>query len=188
MRVLLFVLISSIFFLYCACGKSEKKEKKENKEVKMYELKIFSSSFKNGEMVPSKYTCEGEDISPQIGWGELPVEVKSLALVCDDPDAPGGDFVHWVIFNIPNETDSLPEGLAPRDTLDFGAIQGMTDFGSVGYGGPCPPRGSVHHYHFKLYGLDKMLEADKNITKDELLKKMEAHIVAKGEIVGLFKR
>ena len=154
----------------------------------MSELKIFSSSFGNGEMIPKKYTCEGEDVSPEIRWKELPEEVKSLALICDDPDAPGGDFVHWVIFNIPPEIDSLPEGLAPKDTLDFGAIQGMTDFGRVGYGGPCPPRGPVHHYHFKLYGLDTMLKVEKNTTKDELLKKMEGHILIKGEIVGLFKR
>jgi Raf kinase inhibitor-like YbhB/YbcL family protein len=188
MKDFLLVLTSSIFFFYCACGRPENKDKKENKEVKMSELKIISSSFKNGEIMPSKYTCEGEDISPQIGWGELPEGVKSLALVCNDPDAHGGDFVHWVIFNIPTEIDSLPEGLAPVDTLDFGAIQGMTDFGSVGYGGPCPPRGSVHHYHFKLYGLDKMLEVGENVTKDVLLKEIEGHVVAKGEIVGLFKR
>ncbi len=188
MKILLLVLTFSIFFFYCACGRPESKDKKGNKEAEMFELKISSSSFKDGGVVPSKYTCEGEDISPQIGWGELPEGVKSLAFVCDDSDAPGGDFVHWVIFNIPTEIDSLPEGIVAKDTLKFGAIQGMTDFGSVGYGGPCPPRGSVHHYHFKLYGLDKMLEADENATKDELLGKMEGHIVAKGEIVGLFKR
>jgi Raf kinase inhibitor-like YbhB/YbcL family protein len=188
MKNLFWVLIFSVFFFYCACGKAETKNKKGKEEVKMFELKIVSSSLRDKGTIPNKYTCEGEDISPQIGWGELPEEVKSLALVCDDPDAPGGDFVHWVIFNIPPEVDSLPEGLAPKDTLDFGAIQGMTDFGSAGYGGPCPPRGTIHHYHFKLYGLDKMLEAEKNITKRELLEKMEGHVVARGEIVGLFKR
>jgi Raf kinase inhibitor-like YbhB/YbcL family protein len=188
MKILFFVLTFSIFFFYCACGKSESKNKKANEEAKMSELKISSSSFANEETIPNKYTCEGEDISPQIGWEELPEGVKSLALICDDPDAPGGDFVHWVIFNISPEIDSLPEDLLPADTLDFGAIQGMTDFRRVGYGGPCPPRGVVHHYHFKLYGLDKMLEAEKNITKSALLKKMEGHVVARGEIVGLFKR
>jgi len=151
-------------------------------------LKIFSSSFKDGEIMSSKYTCEGENISPEISWGEVPEGVVSLALICDDPDAPSGDFVHWVIFNIPSELNRLPEGMEVKDILSFGAVQGMTDYGRRGYGCPCPPRGLTHHYHFKLYGLDKMLKVEENITKYELLKKMESHIVAKGEIVGLFKR
>ncbi|MEO0294190.1 MAG: YbhB/YbcL family Raf kinase inhibitor-like protein [candidate division WOR-3 bacterium] len=188
MKFILAVLTSSIFFFYCACGRSKGLEKKETKEVEMLEIEVYSSSFKNGGVIPKKYTCEGEDISPHIGWGELPKGVKSLALICDDPDAPGGDFVHWVIYNIPPEIDSLPEGLPIKDTLDFGALQGMTDFGRVGYGGPCPPRGPAHHYHFKLYALDTVLDAEKEITKEKLLKKMEGHILAKGEIVGLFNR
>jgi len=148
-------------------------------------LKIFSSSFKDGEIMSSKYTCEGENTSPTISWGEVPEGVKSLALICDDPDASGGDFVHWVMYNIPVELNSLPEGVPIED---IEAVQGLTDYGRRGYGCPCPPRGLVHHYHFKLYGLDKMLEVENNITKYELLKKMEGHIVAKGEIVGLYKR
>ncbi len=151
----------------------------------MGNLKVFSSSFENGKMMPSKYTCEGENVSPEISWGELPEGVVSLALICDDPDAPSGDFVHWVIFNIPPELNSLPEGVPIED---IEAVQGVTDYGRSGYGCPCPPRGLVHHYHFKLYGLDKMLEVEENITKYELLEKMESHIVAKGELVGLYSR
>ena len=154
----------------------------------MDNLKIISSSFENGEMIPGKYTCEGENVSPMISWSELPEGVKSLALICDDPDAPGGDFVHWVIFNIPPKLHGLPEAIAAKDILNIGALQGVTDYGRSGYRGPCPPPGLAHHYHFKLYGLDIMLEAEENITKYELLEKMEGHILATGEIVGLFKR
>ncbi len=149
----------------------------------MDNLKVFSSSFKDGEMIPDKFTCDGEDISPAISWGELPAGAKSLALICDDPDAPSGDFVHWVVYNIPADTDGFKENAEISDIADLG----ITDFGRSGYGGPCPPSG-YHHYHFKLYALDEMLESENNIDKYRLLEKMEGHILAKGEIVGLYKR
>ncbi len=154
----------------------------------MDNLIILSSSFENEGSIPGRYTCEGEDISPEIRWQDIPGGVKSLALICDDPDAPGGDFVHWVVFNIPPESNGLPEAVTVSDIQNIGAISGVTHYGRSGYGGPCPPRGSTHHYHFKLYGLDIILEEEENMTKYNLLKKMEGHIIAKGEIVGLFER
>jgi Raf kinase inhibitor-like YbhB/YbcL family protein len=149
----------------------------------MDNLKVFSSSFKDGEMIPVKFTCDGENISPEIRWEEVPDDAKSLALICDDPDAPSGDFVHWVVFNIPADKDGLEENADMSDIADLG----MTDFGRPGYGGPCPPSGS-HHYHFKLYALDEILRIEDTIDKYGLLEKMEGHILANGEIVGLYKR
>jgi Raf kinase inhibitor-like YbhB/YbcL family protein len=149
----------------------------------MDNLKVFSPSFNEGGIIPSKFTCDGQNVSPPISWEGLPEGSKSLALICDDPDAPGGDFVHWVVFNIPAETSGFKENAAVGDIASLG----ITDFGRPGYGGPCPPSG-FHHYHFKVYALDRMLEAERNIDKYDLLEKMEGHILAKGELVGLYKR
>jgi Raf kinase inhibitor-like YbhB/YbcL family protein len=149
----------------------------------MDNLKVFSPSFNEGEMIPSKFTCDGQNISPPISWEGLPEGTKALALICDDPDAPSGDFVHWVVFNIPADRGGFEENAEAGDV----AFLGMTDFGRRGYGGPCPPSGT-HHYHFKVYALDRMLEADSNIAKYDLLDKMEGHILAKGELIGLYKR
>jgi Raf kinase inhibitor-like YbhB/YbcL family protein len=149
----------------------------------MDKLRVFSSSFKDGRLIPDKFTCDGEDISPEINWEGLPEGVKSFALICDDPDAPSGDFVHWVVFNIPADKDGLEENAKVSDIAKLG----MTDFGRPGYGGPCPPSGS-HHYHFKVYALDKVLDAEETVDKYQLLEKMEGHILAKGEIVGVYKR
>jgi Raf kinase inhibitor-like YbhB/YbcL family protein len=149
----------------------------------MVDLNVFSPSFENGGLMPAKFTCDGENISPEINWGGIPPEVKSLSLICDDPDAPSGDFVHWVVFNIPAGINGFEENAAVREIADLGS----TDFGRPGYGGPCPPSGT-HHYHFKVYALDEMLETDRNIDKYDLLDKMEGHILAKGELIGLYKR
>ena len=149
----------------------------------MIELKVFSSSFENGGIIPAKFTCDGENISPDLNWEGVPKGSKSLALICDDPDAPSGDFVHWVVFNIPADIDSFEENAEISNIADLG----ITDYGHPGYGGPCPPSG-FHHYHFKVYALDEILSAESNIDKYELLKEMEGHILAKGELVGLYKR
>jgi Raf kinase inhibitor-like YbhB/YbcL family protein len=149
----------------------------------MNRLKVSSPSFQEGGMMPSKFTCDGRNVSPSISWEGVPEDAKSLALVCDDPDAPSGDFVHWVVFNIPAGTVRFEENAAVGDI----AALGMTDYGIMGYKGPCPPSG-IHHYHFKVYALDLMLEADNDMDKYGLLDKMEGHILAKGELVGLYKR
>ena len=146
-------------------------------------LKVTSPSFKDGEMLPDKFTCDGENISPAINWRELPMGVKSLALICDDPDAPSGDFVHWVVYNIPADIEGFKENAEISDIADLG----VTDYGRGGYGSPCPPSG-VHHYHFKVYALNEMIETEKALDKYDLLDRMEGHILANGEIVGLYKR
>lgn len=144
---------------------------------------LTSSAFTHNEMIPSKYTCDGEDISPELKWSNPPADTKSFVLIVDDPDAPSKTFVHWIIFNIPSRSTHLPENTA---TDQF--ISGKTDFnGATKYGGPCPPSGT-HRYFFKLYALDTMLDLKQGTTKEELLKAMEHHILAQTELIGLYQR
>ena len=150
-------------------------------------MKIQSSVFKEGAMIPEKYSCDGDDISPPLEWSGVPEKTKSLALICDDPDAPVGTWVHWVIFNWPPDSKSLPEHIPTTKTLDNGAKQGTNDFRKIGYGGPCPP-GGTHRYYFKLYALDKMFDAEAGITKTQLLKAMEGHILAESQLIGKYSR
>ena len=151
------------------------------------QLKITSQAFEEGGMIPKKYTCDGEDISLPLKWDSVPKDTKSLALINDDPDAPMGIWVHWVIFNIPPNVTELPEDVPSKEVLDNGAKQGTTDFGRVGYGGPCPPSGT-HRYYFKLYALDTELNLKPGITKQQLLKAMEGHILAEAQLMGKYKR
>lgn len=148
---------------------------------------IESPAFKNGDLIPSKYTCEGADISPEMHWSGAPKETKSFTLICDDPDAPMGVFTHWVIFNIPASEKGLKEGVETKATLPNGSIQGRTDFGRIGYGGPCPPSGT-HRYRFRVYALDTNLNLPAGSTKQQVLKAMQDHILAEAEIVGLYSR
>jgi Raf kinase inhibitor-like YbhB/YbcL family protein len=150
-------------------------------------MKITSSAFANNGMIPSKYTCDGEDISPPLQWDGIPEGTKSIALICDDPDAPMGTFVHWVLYNLPAETTELAENMPTDKELSNGARQGMTDFRKTGYGGPCPPSGT-HRYFFKIYALDTKLDLAAGASKSQLLKAMEKHILAQGELVGKYKR
>ncbi|HDN79530.1 MAG: YbhB/YbcL family Raf kinase inhibitor-like protein [Chloroflexi bacterium] len=149
-------------------------------------LEITSSAFEAEGTIPSRYTCKGENVSPPLRWTGVPGEAKSLVLICDDPDAPRGTFVHWVIFNIPPSATGLPEGVPPKPALEDGSIQGKNDFGRIGYGGPCPPPGPAHRYFFKLYALDISLDLPSGATKEQVLKAMEGHIIAKGSLMGRY--
>lgn len=150
-------------------------------------MKVTSSAFEEGAMIPKKYTCDAVDISPPLKWANVPEAAKTIAIICDDPDAPVGTWVHWVLFNLPAKITELPENIPPDKTLSNGARQGTSDFGRIGYGGPCPP-GGTHRYNFKVYALDKELENKPGITKAELLKAMEGHILAEGQLMGRYKR
>jgi Raf kinase inhibitor-like YbhB/YbcL family protein len=150
-------------------------------------MEIKSSAFKEGESIPSKYTCDDKDLSPDLEWSKVPDGTKTFALIADDPDAPSGTFVHWVMYNIPGNLRGLPEKIHPKETLDNGTIQGMNDFGKIGYGGPCPPSGT-HRYYFKLYALDARLDARPGLTKKELLKAIDVHVLEVGELMGRYKR
>ena len=151
------------------------------------EIKITSTAFENGANIPVKYTCDGEDVSPPLRWEGVPDGAKSLALICDDPDAPMGTWVHWVLFNIPPDVTELPEKILSQPNLDNGAVHGINDFRNYGYGGPCPP-GGTHRYFFKIYALDTTLDLKPGVTKSQLLDAMEGHILAKGELMGRYSR
>jgi len=150
-------------------------------------MKLQSTAFKDGEMIPGKYTCDGANISPPLSWNALPAGTKSLVLICDDPDAPAGTWVHWVYYDIPPETTDLPENVAPLQHPQTGGTQGKNDFRKIGYGGPCPP-GGTHRYYFKIYALDVMLVLPPGATKAEVLKAMEGHVVDKTALMGKYKR
>ncbi len=151
-------------------------------------MKFYSKSFSNGEYIPQKFTCKGEDISPQLIWEDPPSQVKSFVIIVDDPDAPLGTWVHWVIYNIPAYIRSLPEGVAQIPKLENGAVQGKNDFNNYGYGGPCPPPGKPHRYFFKLYAIDTTLNLSPGATKDQVIEAMKNHVIEKTEFFGLFKR
>jgi Raf kinase inhibitor-like YbhB/YbcL family protein len=150
-------------------------------------ITITKAAFEEGGMIPRKYTCDGDDVSPPLAWTGVPGEAKTLALICDDPDAPVGTWVHWVLFNLPRNTQELHQAIPPEKELKNGAKQGRNDFGNIGYGGPCPPAGT-HRYYFKLYALDTALNLTAGATKAELLKAMEGHILAQGQIMGKYRR
>lgn len=150
-------------------------------------MKITSTAFEEGDLIPRQYTCDGEDISPPLEWADLPEGTQSLALICDDPDAPSGTWVHWVVFNLPADAAGLPERVPMEPEIGNGGRQGRNDFRRIGYGGPCPP-GGTHRYYFKLYALDAFLDEDPGITRDELLEAMEGHILVKSELMGRYRR
>lgn len=144
-------------------------------------MKLTGSAFENNGEIPQKYTCDGEDVSPALAISEVPEGARTLALIVDDPDAPAGDWVHWVVFNIPASTSSIGEGSAPA------GVEGTTDFGRTGWGGPCPPSGT-HRYFFKLYALDTELKLDSSTTKAQLETAMTGHILDRAQLMGTYKR
>jgi Raf kinase inhibitor-like YbhB/YbcL family protein len=151
------------------------------------EIRVASTAFKDGELIPKKYTCDGENVSPVLEWSGIPEGARFIALICDDPDAPRGTWVHWVIFNIPSGVKGLSENIQRTSTLPNGARQGTNDSHELGYDGPCPP-GGTHRYYFKVYALDKILALESGATKTQLLKAMEGHILAEGQLMGRYKR
>jgi Raf kinase inhibitor-like YbhB/YbcL family protein len=171
-----------IILLSCSCDENE-----SAKGGKKMDIKVTSLAFDNEGMIPAKYTCDGEDISPPLKWDAVPQGTKSIALISDDPDAPMGTWVHWVLFNLPADTKELKENIPPDKSLPNGARQGTSDFGRIGYGGPCPP-GGTHRYFFKIYALDAELNLQAGARKRDLLKAMEGHILGQGQLMGKYKR
>jgi len=152
----------------------------------MLELTVLSAAFIMGATIPQQYCCA--PYSPPLSWSQVPEETRSIAVLCDDPDAPVGDWVHWVLFNLPPDTESLEPGIPRKAKLENGAIQGTTDYGRIGYDGPCPPPGKPHRYFFTVFALDALLDLDSSATKADLLNAMEGHVLAKGELMGKFGR
>lgn len=151
-------------------------------------FEISSTAFSPGGDIPREFTCEGSDSSPALKWTEPPVGTKSFALIVDDPDAPVGTWVHWVIYNLPSETRELPARMARDGELADGSRQGTNDFHRLGYGGPCPPPGPAHRYFFKLFALDRRLSLKVGASQADLMNAMKGHLLAYAELVGRYKR
>lgn len=172
--VLTIFVFVSLFFLTCFYSPAQG-------------LELKSSAFASGSMIPSLYTCQGKNISPPLSWSGAPTDTKSFVLICDDPDAPLVTWVHWVYYNIPASTTSLPEDFPKTEKPPQGGIHGKSSFGDFGYGGPCPPWGT-HRYFFKLYALDTMLTLPSGAKKKDVLKAMDKHVLSQTELVGKYKK
>ena len=151
-------------------------------------LSISSAAFSEGARIPEQYTCDGKDISPPLSWSDPPEGTKSFALICDDPDAPMGTWDHWLIYNIPADSEGLSEAVPTDESLTDGSMHGLNTWGNTSYGGPCPPPGDPHRYFFKLYALDTMLALTSDINKDSLESAMKDHILAEAQLMGTFSR
>ena len=172
--------------VFFGCKKEEKPNDYMEEEAQKMTIKVTSPTFEEGGMIPSKYTADGQNISPPLKWEGVPDGTKSLALISDDPDAPVGTWVHWVMWNIPADVAELTENVPPDEDLPDGSRQGITDFGRHGYGGPAPPSGT-HRYYFKIYALDTNLDLPSSSTKSDLLKAMQGHVLAEGQLMGKYK-
>ena len=148
---------------------------------------LRSSAFKEGEMIPAKYTCDGKNISIPLDWSGAPARVKSYALINDDPDCAGEPFVHWLIYNIPGHRNELPEKFPLDSDLPDGTLQGMNDFGKIGYGGPCPPSGT-HRYYFTLFALDLVLPLHSKMQRKDLDLAIQTHVLGRTQMMGTYRR
>ena len=151
------------------------------------EFSFTSTAFNNEERIPTKYCCDGQDVSPPLQWSDPPQDTKSFALICDDPDTPRGTWVHWILYNIPTSTRALPEAIPSDANLADGSWHGMNNWGRLGYDGPCPPSGT-HRYFFNLYALDKMLDLYAGASKDQVRQAMQGHILAQAQLMGKYSR
>lgn len=183
-RVAVLLMIPCLIIALLVGCKSEEQLLKEGEMA----LELSSSAFQEGGEIPTKYTCEGQDVSPTLTWGEPPAGTQSLALIMDDPDAPVGVFTHWVLFNLPADSRGLPEAVPTQAQLPDGSLQGKNDFGKIGYGGPCPPPGRPHRYQFTLYALDQTLDLKAGASKKQVLDAMQGHILAQGRLTGTYQR
>lgn len=151
-------------------------------------IQITSDAFTEGNSIPVEYTCDGSDISPALTWQGLPANTKSLALICDDPDAPSGTFVHWVVYGIPAGESQFPKSVPASPTMPSGVKQGKNGFGTIGYRGPCPPRGGPHRYFFRIYALDTSIDEPAGAGRSEIDRAMKGHVIGEGHLMGTYKR
>jgi hypothetical protein len=178
--IIIFVFTMLVFGIYFFT--KSPKDDLQSYQLKTTTMKISSPTFQNNSAIPEKYTCDGENTNPPLEISEVPVKAQSLVLIVDDPDAPGGIWVHWTVWNIDPKTTKIGENSVP-----IKAVEGATSFGGTGYGGPCPPSGA-HRYFFKLYALDATLDLSPQSDKTALGKAMEGHILDKAELIGLYSR
>jgi Raf kinase inhibitor-like YbhB/YbcL family protein len=151
-------------------------------------LTLTTTAFRDGEPIPMRHTCDGEDESPPLAWTGVPVETRSFALICDDPDAPRGTWVHWLLWNLPADVVEVKPGMPPSPELSSGARQGLNDGGDLGYGGPCPPPGKPHRYFFRLFALDAVLGLAPGTDRSGLEAAMKGHVLAEGAVMGIYER
>lgn len=151
------------------------------------ELKVISAAFKEGEPIPRQYTCHGINVSPPLEWSGVPKTAKTIAIIADDPDAPSGGWVHWVLYNLPSENIGFVENLPATENLKAGGFQGKNDFGKIGYGGPCPPSGT-HRYIFKVFAVDTELALPAGAARAEVEQAMQGHILSQGQLMGTYGR
>jgi Raf kinase inhibitor-like YbhB/YbcL family protein len=184
MRKLAVLLVLGVLaMLAMLAGCSGQPAAPEQPEEAPMTLTLTSTAFANGKRIPDQYSCWGEGISPPLEWRGAPAGTQSFALIVDDPDAPSGTYVHWVIYNIPSSSSGLVEALAPDARLPDGSLQGANSSRRTGFTSPCPPSGT-HRYYFKLHALDSMLELSSGASKEQLLKAMQGHVLAQGQLMG----
>lgn len=170
------------FLLFVNKGKDNNLKDIPQSSSGSFSMKISSSAFNNSGSIPTKYTCDGQDINPPLTFSDIPAGTKSLALIVEDPDAPSGTWTHWIVWNIDPTTSTIDEGFLPE-----GSIEGTNSFSSLGYGGPCPP-GMQHRYLFKLYALDSTLDLPKETLREKLLTQIETHKISEAQLTGSYKR
>ena len=180
-RIIYLQILGLILILACVACQASSPGGEEEGDAQM-PMTISSTAFSEGDEIPRRHTCDGEDLSPPLTWSGTPNDLQSLVMITDDPDAPSGTFVHWVLYNIPPDTSSLSEGVSGVGT------QGVNGFGKSGYGGPCPPKGPAHRYFFKIYALDTSLNLQSSATKAEVEMAMQGHVLAQGQLMGTYKR
>ncbi|HEX5410453.1 MAG TPA: YbhB/YbcL family Raf kinase inhibitor-like protein [Terriglobia bacterium] len=151
-------------------------------------FRIESAAFKQGAFIPPRFSCSGENVSPPLKWSNPPAVARSFTLIVDDPDAPAGTWTHWVVFNLPAQTRALDENAPKQDKLPKGGLQGLNSFGSVGYGGPCPPPGKTHRYFFRLYALNTVLSVHPGADREDVLSALKGHTLGEADLIGRFKR
>lgn len=179
-------IVGLVLFL-SACSKNNPKETLSNEEKIPMTLQLTSSAFTEGSPIPARYARKGENVSPPLAWSGTPAGTQSFVLMVDDPDAPVGDWVHWLVYNLPQTATALPEGVKTNADLPGNAAQGKNGWGEAGYGGPQPPSGT-HRYVFKLYALDTLLKLGPGAAKADLLRAMEGHVLARGELMGRYSK
>jgi Raf kinase inhibitor-like YbhB/YbcL family protein len=151
-------------------------------------LTVSSSSFPSGGEIPKRFTCDGDDASPQLAWTGAPAGTQSFLLIADDPDAPGGTWTHWVLYDLPATTSALSEAMPKAEQLPDGSRQGRNDFRKIGYNGPCPPPGKPHRYYFRIYALDRKISVKAGAARNEVEKAIAGHVQAQGEFIGTYRR
>jgi len=174
----------------CRRGAGRSTSPPQERETSVVTIQVRSEAFQHGRAIPKRYTADGANLSPPLAISSLPAGTKELALIMDDPDAPRGTWVHWVLYKIPSDATELPEGIAGTERLSEppGAMQGLNSASGIGYFGPAPPPGKPHRYFFKVYALDAELDVQPGLTKQQLLKAVEGHIIGRGELMGTYQR